>query len=386
MNTTLEAYDVGGRSGQIRIGEPVQAQHAQGFHLSAVLLGVRNFQQAPEFSGFVEAYFSNKIDRRAARDAFETMYAKEHICILRALEKILTSNNSSDDLTLREQNREHEVRDVSPSDEPAHLSYDTSLQPPAPEGINKHSKLITHSQFQNQQILLSNTTQRKHLETFLKLRLHAFRKYNIRRTADAVLDLVFLGLSSHLEQFIGELVTTVKCHAGKPAEARNVSSPRLKIRDLNTLLENRQSRRWAEERKALILAGETFKRGRTLQEEDDQLKEKVSKVLQEEEDRARAVAANEAARSAIGGEAKYLRWSTKAGADTKQKFAESSSLAVLVRPSEDQQTMAQKMLKRSVSLTDMFITITRESLLRSSAAKRKQQYLTQLKLRETSDP
>lgn len=85
--------------------------------------------------------------------------------------------------------------------------------------------------------------------------------------------------------------------------------PKRAVRQINSSLQKAHKIRVEQERQALLLVGENLaKRGRGARDEDVGLQEKLSKVLREEEDRAVATATNEAVRSALGGDAKYLRW------------------------------------------------------------------------------
>ena len=132
------------------------------------------------------------------------------------------------------------------------------------------------------------------------------------------------------------------------------------IRKINVALEREKAERVERERQALLRVGQSImnKRKRDL-EENTFLKEKVAKVQQEEEERIRAAAANQAARDALGeylffflivsldlspkctpidfchqhdaGDAKYLKWfdmaksNTASGAAAKPQSGPSTS-------------------------------------------------------------
>mmetsp|Transcript_5461 Transcript_5461/g.13838 ORF Transcript_5461/g.13838 Transcript_5461/m.13838 type:complete len:177 (+) Transcript_5461:1099-1629(+) len=84
--------------------------------------------------------------------------------------------------------------------------------------------------------------------------------------------------------------------------------PKQKVRRINVNREREKGQRLEKERQALLRVGQSIlsKRKRDF-EDNSSLKERVTKVRQEEEERIRASVANEAARSALG-DAKYLKW------------------------------------------------------------------------------
>ena len=340
-------------------------QNPSSLRFGAFLLHLRQYESADGFSALVEVYFSNKVGSHAkAQPVFRDIYLKHRVCVLKATYELFTKTST-----------------ISSSQDVGISCVGTkTLQRGEPRGISVESYPSDHAN----SIRLSNSSQRKHLDSFVKQRLYLLRKYNIRRTADVIIDVAFMGLRSRLKLLVDTAVTVSRSHGVHTMRARSVSSPRTSVRQLNSRLEERQNLRCAEERKALILAGETLKRNRVAPDDDEQLKEKVTKVLQEEEDRARAMAANEAARSALGGDAKYLRWSIK-DSQIKHTTTEPESkipVAVLTQPSI---TAPQKILKRGITLADLFFAMHREAPVRTSTKTRKQQYLAQVKLNTTAN-
>jgi hypothetical protein len=110
------------------------------------------------------------------------------------------------------------------------------------------------------------------------------------------------------------------------------------------------------------------------------LKEKVTQVLQEEEDRARASATNEAVRSALGGEAKYLRWSQQAQ-EISVKFQTQPPRTKNAQETTSvklQRTVEKSTLK-SISMLDVFVVLHDDSFVYAKTGK--QRFNAQIKLR-----
>mmetsp|Transcript_5469 Transcript_5469/g.13859 ORF Transcript_5469/g.13859 Transcript_5469/m.13859 type:complete len:396 (+) Transcript_5469:335-1522(+) len=91
-------------------------------------------------------------------------------------------------------------------------------------------------------------------------------------------------------------------------KCQSAMEPKQKVRRINVNREREKGQRLEKERQALLRVGQSIlsKRKRDF-EDNSSLKERVTKVRQEEEERIRASVANEAARSALG-DAKYLKW------------------------------------------------------------------------------
>jgi hypothetical protein len=343
--------------------DPIEAQTPQ-LHLSTFLLQVRKYESTEGFGALVEAYFSNKTGGHVNKqNTFRDIYLERRVCVLKAAYELFTKSSP-----------------VSSSKEAFQDFTEVGVCPTNLHQIELQGRSTGNPRSDRSNSLqLSNNSQRRHLEVFVKQRLHLLRKYNIRRVTDDIIDVAFMGLKSRLELFVNTVVTISGSHGACARISRKVSSPRQSVRQLNAGVEERQNLRCAEERKALILASETLKRGRSAPDDDDQLKEKVTKVLQEEEDRARAIAANEAARSALGGDAKYLRWSLK-NSQSKQSTTEPERERTLTCLPEPLIPKAQEILKRSITLTDVFLAMHREAPVRTSSMRRKQQYLAQVKM------
>lgn len=228
----------------------------------------------------------------------------------------------------------------------------------------------------------ANNAQRKQVEAFIRQRSQAVRNYQVR-LAEGVLDVAHRSAKIFLQHFIVSLVqiSRQRQDAGNMNGTRRLSSPKSSVRDSNSKLEDVHQARAEEERRA-ILAGVTFsKRGRTGEDEDLQFREKLTKVLQEEEDRVRTSATNQAVRSALGGDAKYLRWSQvvqEAPSKTQER-----SLSPEIKQHEEAEAartinVAEQALQKSVSLSDLFAVISDGSL--AYARNRNHQFRTQLKL------
>lgn len=89
-------------------------------------------------------------------------------------------------------------------------------------------------------------------------------------------------------------------------------SPKALIRVINNQKEIKKRTREELERKMLLKVGEALtKRKKDISAEFSSMEQKVAKALQQEEERVQAHAANQATRTAFGGDAKYMKWQDK---------------------------------------------------------------------------
>ena len=80
---------------------------------------------------------------------------------------------------------------------------------------------------------------------------------------------------------------------------------------LITKKETEKQTRDEAERQVLLKVGEAMTKRKDNDGGYSSMERKVAKVLQQEEDRIQAQAANQATRTAFGGDAKYLKWKNK---------------------------------------------------------------------------
>ena len=93
---------------------------------------------------------------------------------------------------------------------------------------------------------------------------------------------------------------------------KSKDSPKSLVRVTNSQKEVNKKKREESERKVLLKVGEVLtKRKKDMSTEFSSMEQKVAKVLQQEEDRVQAHAANQATRTAFGGDAKYMKWQDK---------------------------------------------------------------------------
>ena len=93
---------------------------------------------------------------------------------------------------------------------------------------------------------------------------------------------------------------------------KSKDSPKSLVRVTNSQKEVNKKKREESERKVLLKVGEALtKRKKDMSTEFSSMEQKVAKVLQQEEDRVQAHAANQATRTAFGGDAKYMKWQDK---------------------------------------------------------------------------
>ena len=213
----------------------------------------------------------------------------------------------------------------------------------------------------------TNEAKRKQIETFIRQRTHALKIHHIRH-ADGVLDLVHTSAVAQLQRIICLLTHASRRRQDITAAygVRRLDSPKTIVRESNALLEDGSNLRAEEERRAIILAGANMaKRGRAVPDDDISFKEKVTKVLQEEEDRATTSATNKAVRSALGGDAKYLRWSQVAHEPAVKMQSQEISQDEMVASEEIKISKTainiDKDGKKSVSLIDLFVAIGEDS-------------------------
>ena len=194
-----------------------------------------------------------------------------------------------------------------------------------------------------------------------------------------VLDLVHTSTVTHIQQLLLSLVQLSMCRRNMTTGRRKLDSPRSFVRASNTTLEDDNNLRVQEERKAIMLAGEHLARhGQLIPEEDEQLKEKLTQLLQEEEERATASATNEAVRSAFGGEAKYLRWSQKSQQVVDKTSTSTVSVEANKADNEFSQDKRDKLVLTSVSVIDFYVLIS-DGAFRHKRTRR-QQFYTQTKI------
>ena len=225
---------------------------------------------------------------------------------------------------------------------------------------------------------LTNAAQRKRIETFVRQRLHLLRNQHMKCSTD-VLDLVHTSTVTHIQQLLLSLVQLSMCRRNMTTGRRKLDSPRSFVRASNTTLEDDNNLRVQEERKAIMLAGEHLARhGQLIPEEDEQLKEKLTQLLQEEEERATASATNEAVRSAFGGEAKYLRWSQKSQQVVDKTSTSTVSVEANKADNEFSQDKRDKLVLTSVSVIDFYMLIS-DGAFRHKRTRR-QQFYTQTKI------
>lgn len=231
-------------------------------------------------------------------------------------------------------------------------------------------------------IARTNNTQRKQMEAFTRHRSQAVRNLQVRHI-EGVLDVAHRSAKTFLQRFIVSLaqMSTQRQEVVNITGSRRLNSPKGAVRESNSKLEDVHNARAEEERQA-ILAGVTFsKRGRTTEDEDSHFREKLTKALQEEEDRVRTSATNEAVRSALGGDVKYLRWSQVVQeAPNKIQERPRSPEIRQHKKSEAPTTIpiAEQAVRKSVSLIDLFAVVSDDSL--AYARTRSQQFRTQMKL------
>lgn len=228
---------------------------------------------------------------------------------------------------------------------------------------------------------LTDGAQRKRIDTFVRQRLHLLRNQHMKCSTD-VLDLVHTSTVTHIQQLVLSLVQLSMRRRKLPTGRHKLDSPRNRVRASNATLEDDNNLRVEEERKAIMLAGEHLtRRGQLIPEEDEQLKEKLTQLLQEEEERATASATNEAVRSAFGGDAKYLRWSQKSQQAVVKTSASASTLSVEANKMDDrfsQNSSRDKLVSKSVSLIDLHVLIS-DGAVRHQRTRR-QQFYTQMKI------
>jgi hypothetical protein len=92
---------------------------------------------------------------------------------------------------------------------------------------------------------------------------------------------------------------------------RSKYSPKALVRFTNTKKETEKQTRDEAERQVLLKVGEAMTKRKDNDGGYSSMERKVAKVLQQEEDRIQAQAANQATRTAFGGDAKYLKWQNK---------------------------------------------------------------------------
>lgn len=93
---------------------------------------------------------------------------------------------------------------------------------------------------------------------------------------------------------------------------KSTVSPKALVRVANSRNEVKKKTREESERKVLLKVGEALtKRKKDVSAEFSSMEQKVAKVLQQEEERVQAHAANQATRTAFGGDAKYMKWQSK---------------------------------------------------------------------------
>eukprot|EP00963_Diacronema_lutheri_P005297 scaffold412_cov311-Pavlova_lutheri.AAC.9 len=198
-------------------------------------------------------------------------------------------------------------------------------------------------------------------------------KFDIKSVDDDVLRLVSLATKARFSHFLERLVILARQRSN--AETDGIPhaptwDPRREVLRIERREREKVRKRQEAEREALLRAAEAKKL-----KEDDQ--EKLQKALQEREDRTRTAAANKAAMSAFGKDAKWAKWGKVAGSKTKKedKAAAEEELALKGRPrkspmkhAEDQTpTLAPRVLPASfksrsvnVSLKDCIALMERE--------------------------
>ena len=105
-------------------------------------------------------------------------------------------------------------------------------------------------------------------------------------------------------------------------DAKSVVEPKHEVRAINVELEQQKLEREEKERQALLRFGESVmsKRKRADLEDNAQLKEKVARARQEEEERRRALVANQAAQAALG-DTRAQKWLNMAKSDKTASVA-----------------------------------------------------------------
>lgn len=155
-------------------------------------------------------------------------------------------------------------------------------------------------------------------------------KYGITSVEDEVLRLVGLATKARFSQFLERLVILARQRSNAETEEIPHAStwdPRREVLRIERREREKVRKRQEAEREALLRAAEAKKL-----KEDDQ--EKLQKALQEREDRTRTAAANKAAMSAFGKDAKWAKWSKLSGSKTKRedKAAPDEELATKTKP------------------------------------------------------
>ena len=327
--------------------------------LSSVLHALREID-GPH-GGAVEMYLSLKSRRESARHIFNSLFSEYGSKTLRVVRSLSFGSSHID------------LQDLNVCDDAnAHIESIDSKKTSRSSTFGKRRSVMW----------LTSGAQRKQLEIFIRQRALSSKSHHLQYSG-TVVDLIHTSVVVQLQQFVLALtrVSAQRKDVSDSSDYRRIDSPRTTVRNSNAILEDVNQLRVEEERQAIILAGANLaKRGRASPEEDARLKEKVTQVLQEEEDRARTSATNKAVRSALGGDAKYLRWSQQAlGPNVKLQTqppkdpenAEEMTPATVLRNIE-------KRSLKSISMLDVFVALHDDSFVYARTGK--QRFSAQIKL------
>jgi hypothetical protein len=309
----------------------------------------------------VEMYLLMKSQRESAKNIFNKLFRE---CGSKALRVVrsLSFGSSHEDL------RRVTVHD----DSNVHAKSTNSKHPSHNSTFGKRQSVMW----------LTSGAQRKQLEIFIRQRALSLKSHHVQYSG-SIVDLIHTSAVVQLQQFVLALTraSARRKDLSDSSGCHRIDSPRTTVRNSNAVLDDGNKLRVEEERQAIILAGANLaKRGRAAPEEDAHLKEKVTQVLQEEEDRARASVTNEAVRSALGGEAKYLRWSQQAQ-EISVKFQTQPPRTKNAQETTSvklQRTVEKSTLK-SISMLDVFVVLHDDSFVYAKTGK--QRFNAQIKLR-----
>jgi hypothetical protein len=190
----------------------------------------------------------------------------------------------------------------------------------ATAGINpdEESSFLVQLQQNSQHFSVKDTEFKQHKDYFRVRHVIASRvKENICIQNPKAEWVINDAMHNHLKTLIVTLVTQArKRRIGSQhllaSFLKSKDSPKSLVRVTNSQKEVNKKKREESERKVLLKVGEALtKRKKDMSTEFSSMEQKVAKVLQQEEDRVQAHAANQATRTAFGGDAKYMKWQDK---------------------------------------------------------------------------
>ena len=190
----------------------------------------------------------------------------------------------------------------------------------ATAGINpdEESSFLVQLQHNSQHFSTKDTEFKQHKDYFRVRHVIASRvKENICIQNPKAEWVINDAMHNHLKTLIVTLVTQArKRRIGSQhllaSFLKSKDSPKSLVRVTNSQKEVNKKKREESERKVLLKVGEALtKRKKDMSTEFSSMEQKVAKVLQQEEDRVQAHAANQATRTAFGGDAKYMKWQDK---------------------------------------------------------------------------